>query len=110
MAMPSEGCAGAMAFSTIGSVPMSISSQQMLVHAACALAGGGMTPKRSACQSPNAGVDRSAVDVSGNRVHLSFARRIGGVVVVVAVDVLGEVVEGRVEAEEVAVAIGAEHE
>eukprot|EP00965_Chrysotila_dentata_P045551 1513082-Pleurochrysis_carterae.AAC.1 len=45
IAMPSEGCAGAMALSTVGSVNMSISSQQSLVHAACALAGGGMTPK-----------------------------------------------------------------
>eukprot|EP00965_Chrysotila_dentata_P027287 906514-Pleurochrysis_carterae.AAC.1 len=45
MAMPSEGCAGAMAFSTVGSVHKSISSQQSSVRAACALAGGGMTPK-----------------------------------------------------------------
>eukprot|EP00965_Chrysotila_dentata_P123001 4065338-Pleurochrysis_carterae.AAC.1 len=56
MAMPSEGCAGAMALSTVGSVPTSISSHQSSVHAACALAGGGTTPKRSACQSSNAGV------------------------------------------------------
>eukprot|EP00965_Chrysotila_dentata_P025290 840300-Pleurochrysis_carterae.AAC.1 len=57
MAMPSEGYAGAMALSTVGSVPMSISSQQWSVYAACALAGDGMTPKRSACQSSNAGVE-----------------------------------------------------
>eukprot|EP00965_Chrysotila_dentata_P119619 3954706-Pleurochrysis_carterae.AAC.1 len=56
MAMPSEGCAGAMALSTAGFVHMSISSQQSSAYAACALAGGGMTPKRSACQSSNAGV------------------------------------------------------
>eukprot|EP00965_Chrysotila_dentata_P073540 2429146-Pleurochrysis_carterae.AAC.1 len=54
--MPIEGCADAMALSTVGSVHMSISSQQSSVHAACALAGGGMTPKRPACQSSNAGV------------------------------------------------------
>eukprot|EP00965_Chrysotila_dentata_P025487 847616-Pleurochrysis_carterae.AAC.1 len=35
---------------------MSISSQQSSVHEACALAGGGMTPKRSACQSSEEGV------------------------------------------------------
>eukprot|EP00965_Chrysotila_dentata_P019369 644325-Pleurochrysis_carterae.AAC.1 len=56
------------------------------------------------------GRSRSVVDVSGNRVHLSLAGKIGGIVVVVAVIVLGEDVEGRVEAEEVAVIIGAEHE
>eukprot|EP00965_Chrysotila_dentata_P083279 2747488-Pleurochrysis_carterae.AAC.1 len=56
MAMLSEGCAGAMALSTVGSVPMSISSQQSSVHAACALAGGRITPKRSACQSSEEGV------------------------------------------------------
>eukprot|EP00965_Chrysotila_dentata_P026046 863624-Pleurochrysis_carterae.AAC.1 len=56
MAMPSKSCAGAMAFSTVGSVHMSISSQQSSVHAVCALVGGGITPKRSACQSSNAGV------------------------------------------------------
>eukprot|EP00965_Chrysotila_dentata_P164662 5436414-Pleurochrysis_carterae.AAC.1 len=33
MAIPSEGCAGAMALRTVGSVPMSISSQQSSVHA-----------------------------------------------------------------------------
>eukprot|EP00965_Chrysotila_dentata_P094681 3131029-Pleurochrysis_carterae.AAC.1 len=38
MAMLSEGCARAMALSTVGLVHMSISSQQSLVHAACALA------------------------------------------------------------------------
>eukprot|EP00965_Chrysotila_dentata_P066245 2192233-Pleurochrysis_carterae.AAC.1 len=47
MAMPSEGCAGAMPLSTVGSVHMSISSQQSSVHAARALAGGGMTPSQS---------------------------------------------------------------
>eukprot|EP00965_Chrysotila_dentata_P081343 2686268-Pleurochrysis_carterae.AAC.1 len=57
MAMPSEGCAGAVALSTVGSVHMSISSQQLSVYAACALAGGGKTPKRSACQSSNAGAE-----------------------------------------------------
>eukprot|EP00965_Chrysotila_dentata_P167741 5539198-Pleurochrysis_carterae.AAC.1 len=36
---------------------MSISSQQSSVHVACALAGCGMTPKRCACQSSNAGVE-----------------------------------------------------
>eukprot|EP00965_Chrysotila_dentata_P145182 4795045-Pleurochrysis_carterae.AAC.1 len=46
------------------------------------------------------GRGRSVVVVSGNRVHLSLVRRIDGVVVVVAVVVLGEDVEGRVEAEE----------
>eukprot|EP00965_Chrysotila_dentata_P183042 6044344-Pleurochrysis_carterae.AAC.1 len=55
--MPSEGCAGAMALSTAGSDHMKISSQQSPVHAACALAGGGMTPNRSACQFSNAGVE-----------------------------------------------------
>eukprot|EP00965_Chrysotila_dentata_P173964 5742836-Pleurochrysis_carterae.AAC.1 len=55
MAMPSESCAGAMALSTVGSVHISISSQQSPVHAACALAEGGMTPERSACQSSDAG-------------------------------------------------------
>eukprot|EP00965_Chrysotila_dentata_P121623 4020443-Pleurochrysis_carterae.AAC.1 len=50
MAMPSEGCAAAMALSTGGSVPVLISSQKSSVQEACALAGGGMTPKRSACQ------------------------------------------------------------
>eukprot|EP00965_Chrysotila_dentata_P111127 3672728-Pleurochrysis_carterae.AAC.1 len=33
MAMPSEGCAGALALNTVGSVPMSMSSQQSSVHA-----------------------------------------------------------------------------
>eukprot|EP00965_Chrysotila_dentata_P068658 2268505-Pleurochrysis_carterae.AAC.1 len=33
MAMPSQGCAGAMALSTVGSVHVSISSQQSSVHA-----------------------------------------------------------------------------
>eukprot|EP00965_Chrysotila_dentata_P003632 119492-Pleurochrysis_carterae.AAC.1 len=33
MAIPSEGCAGEMALSEVGSVPMSISSQQSSVHA-----------------------------------------------------------------------------
>eukprot|EP00965_Chrysotila_dentata_P027852 925617-Pleurochrysis_carterae.AAC.1 len=56
IAMPSENCAGAMALSTVGSVHISISSQQSSVHAACVLAGGGMTPKRSACQSSEEGV------------------------------------------------------
>eukprot|EP00965_Chrysotila_dentata_P083374 2750440-Pleurochrysis_carterae.AAC.1 len=56
MAMPSEGCAGAMALTTVGSVTMSISSPQSSVHAVCALAGGGMTPKRSACQPSENGV------------------------------------------------------
>eukprot|EP00965_Chrysotila_dentata_P052922 1754832-Pleurochrysis_carterae.AAC.1 len=56
------------------------------------------------------GRSRSVVDVSGNRVHLSLAGKIVGVVVVVAVIVLGEDVEGRVEAEKVAVIIGAKHE
>eukprot|EP00965_Chrysotila_dentata_P133136 4402519-Pleurochrysis_carterae.AAC.1 len=56
MAMPSEGCAGAMALSTVGSVSMSISSNQSSVHVACALAGGEVTPKRSACQSSEEGV------------------------------------------------------
>eukprot|EP00965_Chrysotila_dentata_P022216 734972-Pleurochrysis_carterae.AAC.1 len=45
IAMPSKGCAGTMALSTVRLVPMSISSQQSSVHAACAPAGGGMTPK-----------------------------------------------------------------
>eukprot|EP00965_Chrysotila_dentata_P024379 807335-Pleurochrysis_carterae.AAC.2 len=53
--MPSDGCAHAMALRKVGSVHMSIPSQSS-VHAACALAGGGMTPKRSACQSSNAGL------------------------------------------------------
>eukprot|EP00965_Chrysotila_dentata_P060463 2003981-Pleurochrysis_carterae.AAC.1 len=56
-AMPSEGCAGAMALSTVGSAHMSISFQQLSVHAACALAGGRMTPKGSACQSSDAEVE-----------------------------------------------------
>eukprot|EP00965_Chrysotila_dentata_P188082 6172526-Pleurochrysis_carterae.AAC.3 len=56
MAMPCEGCAGAIALSTAGSIPMSISSHQSSVHVACALAGGGMTAKRSACQSSEEGV------------------------------------------------------
>eukprot|EP00965_Chrysotila_dentata_P025794 856638-Pleurochrysis_carterae.AAC.1 len=34
---------------TLGSVPISTSSNS-LVQAACALAGGGMTPKKSDCQ------------------------------------------------------------
>eukprot|EP00965_Chrysotila_dentata_P173199 5716513-Pleurochrysis_carterae.AAC.1 len=55
MARPSKGCAGAMALSTVGSAPMSISSHQSSVHAGSALAGGGMTPKRSACQSSEEG-------------------------------------------------------
>eukprot|EP00965_Chrysotila_dentata_P238221 6202368-Pleurochrysis_carterae.AAC.1 len=83
MAMPSGGWAGAMALSTVGSVHISTSSQQSSVHAECALAKGGMTP--------------------------NLARRIGRVVVVVTVIVLGEDVEGRVEAEEVAIVIGVEH-
>eukprot|EP00965_Chrysotila_dentata_P140888 4657722-Pleurochrysis_carterae.AAC.1 len=64
MAMPSEGCAGAMALST---VRMSISSQQSSVHAACALAEGGVTPKKSACDLPIIRRrSRDAVDVSGH--------------------------------------------
>eukprot|EP00965_Chrysotila_dentata_P102647 3388680-Pleurochrysis_carterae.AAC.1 len=50
MAKLRKGCAGAMALSRAGSVHMSISSQHLSVNAACALAGGGMTPQRSACQ------------------------------------------------------------
>eukprot|EP00965_Chrysotila_dentata_P104377 3446726-Pleurochrysis_carterae.AAC.1 len=50
------------------------------------------------------------VEISSHSVHLSLAGRIGGVVVAVAVIVLGEDVEGRVEAEQVAIVIGAEHE
>eukprot|EP00965_Chrysotila_dentata_P104577 3453697-Pleurochrysis_carterae.AAC.1 len=77
---------------------MSISSQQSSVHAACALAGAEVTPKRSACQSSDAGVEmyRDAVDVSGHSVHLRLAGRIVGVMIVVAVFVLGEDVERRV--------------
>eukprot|EP00965_Chrysotila_dentata_P186330 6152463-Pleurochrysis_carterae.AAC.1 len=63
MAMPSKGCAGEMALSTVGSVHMSISSQQSPVHAACARAGGGMTPKRSACQLSDAGVEMLSTSV-----------------------------------------------
>eukprot|EP00965_Chrysotila_dentata_P149664 4942250-Pleurochrysis_carterae.AAC.1 len=95
--MPSDICVHAMELRNVDSVHMSFSSQSS-VQAACALTGGGMTPKRSACQPSNAGVE------------VFLARRIGGVVVVVAVVVLGEDVEGRVEAEKVAVVIGAEHE
>eukprot|EP00965_Chrysotila_dentata_P109835 3629356-Pleurochrysis_carterae.AAC.1 len=97
--MPSDGCALEMALSTVGSIHMSMLSQSS-VHAACALAGGGMTPKRSAWQSSDAEVG----------VMSSLAGRIGGVLVVVAVVFLGEDVERRVEAEEVEVVIGAEHE
>eukprot|EP00965_Chrysotila_dentata_P246609 6207263-Pleurochrysis_carterae.AAC.4 len=51
MAKLSKGCEGAMALSRAGSVHMSISwSQHLSVNAACAFAGGGMTPQRSACQ------------------------------------------------------------
>eukprot|EP00965_Chrysotila_dentata_P008736 284624-Pleurochrysis_carterae.AAC.1 len=56
MAMPSLCWAGTLALTTAGSVHMSISPQQSSVHAACALAEGGMTPKRFACQSSDAGV------------------------------------------------------
>eukprot|EP00965_Chrysotila_dentata_P096452 3187221-Pleurochrysis_carterae.AAC.1 len=54
--MPTDGCAHAMALRTVGSIHMSISSLSS-VHAACTLTGGGMTPKRSACQSSNAGFE-----------------------------------------------------
>eukprot|EP00965_Chrysotila_dentata_P153032 5057560-Pleurochrysis_carterae.AAC.2 len=53
---------------------------------------------------------RGVVKVGGHSVHLSLAGRIGGVIIVVAVVVLGEDFEGRVKAEDVAVFIGAEPE
>eukprot|EP00965_Chrysotila_dentata_P059688 1980066-Pleurochrysis_carterae.AAC.1 len=85
---------------------MSISSQQLSVQAACVLAGGGMTPKRSACQSSAAGV--GVLSRSVITAFICLARRISGVIVIVAVVVLGEDIERRVEAEDVAVVIGAE--
>eukprot|EP00965_Chrysotila_dentata_P105621 3488631-Pleurochrysis_carterae.AAC.1 len=48
--------------------------------------------------------------MSGHSVHLRLAGRIGGVMILVAVFVLGEDVERRVKTEEVALIIGAEHE
>eukprot|EP00965_Chrysotila_dentata_P121648 4021387-Pleurochrysis_carterae.AAC.1 len=45
-----------MALRTAGSMHMSMSSQSS-VHAACGLEEGGMTPKRSACQSSDEGVE-----------------------------------------------------
>eukprot|EP00965_Chrysotila_dentata_P135030 4465666-Pleurochrysis_carterae.AAC.1 len=74
---------------TLGSVPISTSSNSSLVQAACALAGGGMTAKKSDCQ-------------------LSLKK--GGIVGVfgaVAFRAFGDDVECRVEAEDVAVFIGA---
>eukprot|EP00965_Chrysotila_dentata_P163976 5414046-Pleurochrysis_carterae.AAC.1 len=56
------------------------------------------------------GRSKSVLDVSGTRVHLRLAGKIGGFIIVVAVFVVGKDVEGRVEAEEAAVVIGAEHE
>eukprot|EP00965_Chrysotila_dentata_P118639 3922348-Pleurochrysis_carterae.AAC.2 len=93
--IPSDGCALEMALRTVGLMHMSMSSQSSVHASACALEGGGMTPKRSACQSSDAGV--------------GLAGRIGRVIVVVAVVVLGGDVERKVEAEGVAVVIGAEH-
>eukprot|EP00965_Chrysotila_dentata_P044401 1475856-Pleurochrysis_carterae.AAC.1 len=46
--------------------------------------------------------NRNAVDGSGHNVHLRLAGKIGGVLIVVAVFVLGEDVERRVKTEEVA--------
>eukprot|EP00965_Chrysotila_dentata_P137459 4546802-Pleurochrysis_carterae.AAC.2 len=55
--MPSDGCALEMALRTaVGSMHMSMSSQSS-VHGACALEEGRMTPKSSACQSSDAGVE-----------------------------------------------------
>eukprot|EP00965_Chrysotila_dentata_P075289 2486419-Pleurochrysis_carterae.AAC.1 len=66
MAMPSEGCAGAMALSTVGPVHMSISSQ-----------------RRDDAEEVRLlvvrGRSRSVVDVSGHSVYLKLAKRIGGI-------------------------------
>eukprot|EP00965_Chrysotila_dentata_P185830 6135210-Pleurochrysis_carterae.AAC.1 len=93
-----------MALSTVWSVPMSISSQQSL----CAC---GRRDDAEEVRLPVVrGRSRSVVDISGHSVHLRLARRIGGVIIVVAVFVLGKDFERRVKTEEVAVIIGAEHE
>eukprot|EP00965_Chrysotila_dentata_P202542 6181182-Pleurochrysis_carterae.AAC.1 len=88
MAMPGECCVG-----TAGSVHMSISSQSS-VHAACALAGVGMTPKRGH-------------SVAGLSV---LARRVIKKGVAVAVVDLRENMKLGIEADEVAIIISAKHE
>eukprot|EP00965_Chrysotila_dentata_P064923 2152122-Pleurochrysis_carterae.AAC.1 len=111
MAMPSEGCAGAMTMidlergwvSAHDNLVAVVSQYSMCAYRRLDDAEGVRLPiyrHRS----------RGVVKVGGPSVHLSLAGRIDGVIVVVAVVVLGEDVDGRVEAKEVAVVIGAEHE
>eukprot|EP00965_Chrysotila_dentata_P005359 176532-Pleurochrysis_carterae.AAC.1 len=63
MVKPSDGCALEMALRTVGPMHMSMSSQ-LSFHAACALAGGGMTPKWCACQSSDARVGLLSTSVA----------------------------------------------
>eukprot|EP00965_Chrysotila_dentata_P154413 5102238-Pleurochrysis_carterae.AAC.1 len=107
MVMPSDGCT--MALRPVGSVHMLISSQSSSLYAAArALAGGGMTPKRSACQIVSTR-SRGVVNVGGSRLHLSFARKQLRCRRRSAIVALGELVMGRVEAERFAVVVGADH-
>eukprot|EP00965_Chrysotila_dentata_P076578 2528493-Pleurochrysis_carterae.AAC.1 len=103
MMMPSDGCALEMTLLKVGSIHMSMPSQSS-VYAACALEGGEMMPKRSHRLPVIRRRSRDVVKVGGHSIHLSLAGKIGEVIVIVAV-FLGEDVERRVEAEEVAVVI-----
>eukprot|EP00965_Chrysotila_dentata_P112825 3728219-Pleurochrysis_carterae.AAC.1 len=81
MAMPSEGCAA-----VVG--PRSVCARRRR--------GDAKEVRLPVVQRRS----RSVVDVRGHSLHLSLAGRIDGGAVVVAIVVLGEDVEGRVEAEE----------
>eukprot|EP00965_Chrysotila_dentata_P086911 2868480-Pleurochrysis_carterae.AAC.1 len=83
MAMPSEGCAGAMALSSWVSAHVDLVAPVVGPRSVCACR------RRDNAEEVRMpvirGRSRSVDDVSANRVHLSLVRRIGGVVVVVAV-------------------------
>eukprot|EP00965_Chrysotila_dentata_P073034 2413871-Pleurochrysis_carterae.AAC.3 len=103
-----EIVAGAMMLWTLGSVPTSVSSN-LSVQAACALAGGGMTPWKSGCKlSLEKGwCSRVDIAVGVDGVCFRFEGDIVGVFGAVAFVAFGDDVEWRVEAEDAAVFIGA---
>eukprot|EP00965_Chrysotila_dentata_P215135 6188585-Pleurochrysis_carterae.AAC.7 len=111
MATFSDGWASAMALSMVGSVHVSQDLIAAVIgsHSVC------ICWRRDDAEEVRLPVIRTArsrdvVDVSAHRVCLSIARRVVGEVVKVAIVSLGGDVKRGVEAKDVTVVVGAEHE
>eukprot|EP00965_Chrysotila_dentata_P023374 774948-Pleurochrysis_carterae.AAC.1 len=105
-AVPGDIVAGAMMLWTLGSVPISTSSNSS-VQAACASAGGGLTPTKSDCQFSLEKGSRVDITVGVDGICFRLEGDIVRVFGAVTFDAFGDDVKSRVEAEDVAIFIGA---